>query len=198
MPAIIQCWRDGWKNPNMPFLFVQIAPFGFADSPWPELREAQLVTSQTVPNTGLAIITDLGDWSDIHPPRKREVAERLEAIALNTVYGQKVPYSGPVFDQLTINADNAVLTFKEVGSGLMAKGGPLKGFMVAGTDGTFYPAKAEIVGDKVVAWTDKVRQARHVRYNWANYPTGNLYSKDGFPASPFRTDKFPLTSLNEK
>ena len=144
------------------------------------------------------MITDLGDKTDIHPPRKREVGERLASAARGIAYGQKIVYSGPIFDKLAIHADNAVLTFKHVGSGLVAKDGELRGFTIAGEDGKFYDAKAEIVGDTVIVWSDKVRRARAVRYGWSNYPEVNLWNKDGFPASPFRTDNYPLITQDNK
>ena len=160
--------------------------------------EAQLYTSQTVPNTGLVVITDVGEELDVHPRRKREVGERLALAAKAIAYGQKMEYSGPIFEKLTVHDDSAVLTFKHVGSGLMAEGGELKGFTIAGEDKKFHNAKAEIVGDTVVVRSDEVRKPKAVRDGWANYPLGNLWNKDGLPASPFRSDDYPVTTQDKK
>ena len=202
-PAMIKCWRDAWGEGNFPFLVVQLAPFMAInkepmESGWAELRDAQLFTSNTVPNVGLAVITDVGDEKDIHPQRKREVGERLALAARAIAYEEKIVYSGPIYDKLTVSGNKVILNFKHVGTGLMAKEGELADFTIAGEDKKFYPATAKIGGETVVVSSDKVPAPMAVRYGWANFPLGNLWNKDGLPASPFRTDDFPVTTQNSK
>ena len=181
----------------MPFLFVQLAalraqPEGAVDTPWAELREAQLLTSEKVKNTGMAVITDVGDESNIHPKRKEPVGGRLALAALAIGYGEKIVYSGPIYDGVKIDGNKAILSFRSVGQGLEAKDGPLTGFTVAGEDKKFHEAKAEIKGDTVVVTCDQVDKPVAVRFGWTNTPVVNLFNKDGLPASPFRTDDFAL------
>ncbi len=202
-PAMIKCWRDAWGEGNFPFLVVQLAPFMQmhkepVESGWAELRDAQLFTSNTVPNVGLAVITDLGDEKDIHPQRKREVGERLALAARAIGHGEKIVYSGPIYDKLTVSGNKVILNFKHVGTGLVAKDGELADFTIAGEDKKFYPATAKIEGETVVVSSDKVAEPKAVRYGWANFPLGNLWNKEGLPASPFRTDDFPVTTQNNK
>ena len=183
-PATIADWRQAWGT-DLPFLFVQIAPFREMT---PELREAQLLTWQHTPKTAMVVTTDCGDANDIHPPHKQVVGARLALAARALAYGEKLEYSGPVFDTLKLKGAKATLTFTHTGGGLVAKGGPLKGFAVAGTTGVFHPARAEIRGKSVVLTSDAVPEPVSVRYGWANVPNGNLFNKTGLPASPFRTD----------
>jgi sialate O-acetylesterase len=206
LPAMIKCWRDAWGQTDFPFLVVQLAPFGNnqpvtkdpVESAWAELREAQLFTSQSVPRVGLAVITDLGDEKDIHPPRKREVGERLAQAAKAIAFSQNLVYSGPVYEKQTIDGDKIILNFKHVGSGLVAKDGDLQGFTIAGEDKKFVNANARIEGDTVVVSSDKVPNPVAVRYGWSNFPVVNLWNKDGLPASPFRTDDFPAITKEAK
>jgi sialate O-acetylesterase len=190
------------------------------DSQWAELREAQLYTSLSVPRTGMAVITEWGHEADIHPLPKRPIGERLALVARGVAYGEPIEYSGPLVKGLQIVGHEAVLTFDHVGNGLVARrlvledvkqmrdgttGGalhvatdastanvPLQGFAIAGEDGRFVPARAEIRGQTVVASSPEVARPTVVRYGWADYPTGNLFNRDGLPATPFRTDGPPL------
>jgi sialate O-acetylesterase len=163
---------------------VQIAPHNGMS---PEIREAQLLTLDKVPHTAMAVITDAGDAKDIHPTRKEPVGERLALAARAKVYGEKIEYSGPVFDSLKVDGSKAVVKFTHA-AGLTAKGGDLKGFTVAGEDKNFVPAKAEIKGETVIVSADGVAKPTAVRYGWANVPDVNLTNAAGIPASPFRTD----------
>ena len=195
-PNMVRNWREDWGQGDFPFLFVQLAPWMEIvkepqESAWAELREAQLLTSLHVPHTAMAVITDVGDEKDIHPRQKEPVGARLALAALAIAYDRPVAYSGPVYESMKVEGDKAVLTFKHVGGGLVAKGGPLTGFAVAGEDRKFVSAQAEIRGNEVIASSPKVSRPVAVRYGWANYPLGNLWNKDGLPASPFRTDDFP-------
>jgi sialate O-acetylesterase len=197
-PALIRNWRDDWKQGQFPFLFVQIAPFGpRPDKPeqqnLPELRESQLLTSETVPNTAMVVITDYGHPT-IHPTCKEPVGDRLALAARAIAYNQDVAYRGPALVDVRFKAGRAVLSFTDTCGGLVAKGGDLTGFIIAGQDRKFYPARASIVGAKVVVSSPDVPSPAAVRYGWSAYPEVNLFNKAGLPASPFRTDSFPLTT----
>ncbi len=203
LPAMIRCWRDAWGQGDFPFLVVQLAPYMQSnkepgESAWAELRDAQLFTSNTVPGVGLAVLTELGDERDIHPHHKKEVGQRLALAARAIAYGEKIAYSGPIYDKLTVSGDKVILSFQHAGTGLMAKEGELADFTIAGEDKKFYNATAKIEGETVVVSSDKVPNPKAVRYGWASFPLGNLWNKDGLPASPFRTDDFPITTQNNK
>lgn len=184
-PAMIAGWRKAWDQGDFPFLFVQIAPF------WemtPEIREAQLLSWRKTRNTAMAVTMDCGDAKDIHPANKEPVGARLALAARALAYGEEIEYSGPVFDSMRTDGANAILRFTHPGGGLVAKGGSLKGFTIAGADMVFHPAKAEIAGDTVVIASPEVPAPIAVRYGWANVPEGNLFNQAGLPATPFRTD----------
>jgi sialate O-acetylesterase len=203
LPAMIKNWRDTFKQGDFPFLIVQIAPYEAivrepSDSAWAEIRDAQLHVRQNVPRTALVVTTDVGDEKDIHPRRKEPVGARLALAARAVGYGEKVEYSGPVYESMTIDGDRISLRFRHVGTGLVAKGGPLTGFTIAGEDKKFYAANATISGDTVVVSSDKVAKPLAVRYGWAAYPVVNLWNKEDLPASPFRTDTFPITTQDKK
>ena len=193
-PLMIQDWRKRW-NEDFPFYFVQLSSYGSYQnsnegSNWAELREAQTFTL-TLPKTGMAVTTDIGDPKDIHPKNKQDVGKRLAAVALHDAYNQAVLPSGPMCKMVVYDKGKATLTFDYVGGGLMAKDkfGYLKGFEIAGDDHVFYYAKAEIVGDKVVVYHPKGIKPTAVRYAWADAPEdANLFNTEGYPASPFRTD----------
>jgi sialate O-acetylesterase len=184
-PAMIASWRKAWNQENLPFLFVQIAPFQAMS---PELREAQLLTWKTTPHTAMVVTTDVGDAKNIHPANKRPVGERLALAARALAYGEKLEYSGPVYESMTVQGSKAVVTFGHYGSGLLAKDGELKGFVIAGKDLKFVSAKAEIKGQTVIVSSETVPSPVAVRYGWENVPDVNLYNQEGLPASPFRTD----------
>lgn len=184
-PRLIADWREKWGQGEFPFLFVQVAPF---QSLPPGIREAQLLSWQKTPGTAMVVTTDVGSATDLHPKQKEPVGARLALAARAVAYGEKIEYSGPVFDALKIEGDRAVLGFTHIGSGLVAKGGELRGFTIAGADKKFIAAKAEIKGDTVVVSSDAVRAPVAVRYGWENVPQVNLFNQEGLPASPFRTD----------
>ncbi len=195
-PAMIRNWRRVWGQGDFPFLFVQLAPFvGRMDKPiWPELREAQLLTAQMLPNAGMAVITDVGDRTDIHPKRKAPVGARLALAARGIAYAQKITYAGPEYAGMTVEGNKIVLRFKYVGAGLTTKADVPKGFTIAGEDGKFVPAHAKIRGDTVVVTSAQVDKPVAVRFGWANFPEVDLWNKDGLPATPFRTDDFPMVT----
>jgi sialate O-acetylesterase len=189
-------WRNKWKQADLPFLYVQLP--GFMDmnylpseSQWAALRESQLKTL-SVPNTGMAVAIDLGEWNDIHPDNKKDIGIRLALAAEKIAYGEKdIVYSGPVYQSAVIDGNRITISFSNTGSGLIANDGEeLSQFAIAGTDKKFVWAKAKIEGDKVIVWNSDVANPMYVRYAWADNPDGaNLFNKEGLPASPFRTDK---------
>lgn len=192
--ALIQDWRKNWKQEDLPFLFAQLPNYMEArsqpsESNWALLREAQLRTL-SLPNTGMAVTIDLGEWNDIHPLNKRDVSRRLALAAQKVAYGdEKVICAGPTYRSMKVEGSKIVLTFTDVGSGLIGKGGELRHFAVAGTDKRFVWANARIENNNVIVWSDKVSEPIAVRYAWADNPDGaNLYNKEGLQASPFRTD----------
>lgn len=190
-PLMIRDWRNQW-NKNFPFYYVQLASFmARADQPeesaWAELREAQTRTLE-LENTGMAVTIDIGDANDIHPKNKQEVGRRLSLIALNRAYGKTNSYSGPLYSHMCMKNNEIELSFNYTEGQLIAKGGALKGFTIAGVDHKFYPATARIVDNKVIVSSEQVPYPVAVRYAWANNPECNLYNKAGLPASPFRTD----------
>ncbi len=202
-PAMIKNWRSDWGQGNFPFLFVQLPNFRAvnpepADSALAELREAQLMTL-ALPNTGMAVIIDIGEADDIHPKNKQDVGKRLALWALAGSYGKKLVYSGPIYKSMKVEVDKIILNFGHVGSRLVAGGGrALKGFAIAGADRKFVWADAKIVGDGVVVGCDEVSEPVAVRYAWADNPVCNLYNKEDLPASPFRTDDWPGITVDEK
>jgi sialate O-acetylesterase len=202
-PDMIRNWRRDWGQGDFPFLEVQLAPFmKIQDQPqesgWAELREAQLLATKLLPNVGLAVITDVGDPADIHPKKKQPVGARLALAARAIAYGERLEYSGPIYAGAGFRDGKVVLQFDHVGRGLEARDGELKGFAVCGDDRRFVWAKAEIVGRTVVVSSPEVPKPVAVRYGWADCPVVNLWNKDGLPASPFRTDDFPLTTAAKK
>ena len=142
----------------------------------------------------MAVITDVGDKDDIHPAKKEPVGARLARAARGIAYGEKLIYSGPVYRSMTVEGNKAVISFDHVGRGLVAKDGDLKGFAIAGKDRKFVWAKAEIDGDRVVVSSPDVQNPVAVRFGWADFPVVNLFNKEGLPASPFRTDSFPMVT----
>jgi hypothetical protein len=141
-----------------------------------------------VKNTAMTVTTDVGDAEDIHPRKKEPVGLRLALAARALAYGEKIEYSGPLYESMKAESGKITLQFQHIGGGLMAKDGALKGFTIAGKDKTFVPAKAEIQGDTIVVSAEGILDPIAVRYGWANVPDVNLYNQEGLPASPFRTD----------
>ena len=207
-PLMIQDWRGRWGQGDFPFYFVQLATF-FAGSggntnsgnEWAELREAQTRTL-TLPNTAMAVTTDIGNPKNIHPTNKQEVGRRLALQALSKTYGrQDLLADGPVLESATPQGHRMVLSFRNTGQGLVArdKYGYIRGFEVAGTDGQFHFAKAWVEGNKVIVFSEKVLQPLHVRYGWTdNAEEINLFNSDGLPAGPFRTDDGPRTTQGRR
>ena len=192
LPALIADWRNKWGLGNIPFLFAQLPNYMEVDylpveSDWAQMRQSQLQTL-TVPNTGMSVAIDAGEWNDIHPLNKKEIGERLALWAEHHAYGAKeMVYSGPIYQSANLQDNKVILSFDHVGSGLMAKDEPeLYYFSIAGADKKYVWAKAKIQDNKVVVWNDLIPNPVSVRYAWADNPEGaNLYNKEGLPASPF-------------
>jgi sialate O-acetylesterase len=202
LPALISGWRDASHQNDLEFLIVQLPNHGAtpddpSDSAWAELREAQFLTLQHVPRTGLAVTIDVGDPKNVHPHRKLEVGQRLALWAegttyKDTTYKQPIEYSGPLYESMKSKGGEIRVRFTHVGSGLEARfGGELRGFAIAGADRKFHWAEARIDGDTVVVSSPNVPGPLAVRYAWGDSPLCNLFNKDGLPASPFRTDDWP-------
>jgi sialate O-acetylesterase len=200
-PLMIQNWRDDWAIGDFSFYWVQLADFLAeseqpGDSDWAELREAQTMTMDKLPNTGQAVIIDRGEADDIHPRDKRTVAMRLARWALANNYGKDLAFRSPQFKSIDINGSKAIVTF-DVGdrpdTALDTFDiGEVRGFAIAGDDRKFVWAHAAIVGrDKVEVWSDEVPEPAAVRYAWANNPVCNLRNRAGLPATPFRSDDWP-------
>lgn len=191
MKALIHGWREFWGD-DMPFYFVQLAPFKYGAAPdlLPQIWEAQTATL-AVPHTGMAVTTDITTINDIHPPNKQDVGKRLALWALAKTYGKKdLVYSGPLFKSMSVKGDQAILTFDHIGGGLASRDGEaLSHFTIAGEKGEFVPADARIEGDTIVVSSDKIDTPKAVRFGWDQLAEPNLMNKEGLPASPFRTDK---------
>lgn len=204
-------WRHDWDQGKFPFLLVQLAPWDKnrrrsleeitaepTESDWAELREAQLLATQNLPNVGMAVITDAGDKDDIHPQDKEPVGARLARAALGIAYDKDIVYSGPVYKKMKVEDGKVVLTFDHAGGGLEARGGDLTGFAIAGEDKRFVWAEAKITGeDQVVVSSPEVKEPVAVRYGWSDFPVVNLYNQEGLPATPFRTDDFHMVTKKD-
>lgn len=196
LPSIIADWRARFNKPDLPFYYVQLPNLGEmnyqpAESNLALIREAALQALK-LPYTGMAVTIDLGEWNDIHPDNKKDVGERLGLIARHFNYHEKkLIYSGPLFQSSEIKGNKIIVSFTNVGGGLIAiDGEPLAQFAIAGEDKKFIWASAEIEGDTVVVWSDQISSPKYVRYAWADNPVDpNLHNLEKLPASPFRTDK---------
>ncbi|SFZ92016.1 sialate O-acetylesterase [Flaviramulus basaltis] len=195
-PALIKNWRAKFNQGDFPFLFVQLPNYQESnshptESSWAELRDAQLKTL-SLPNTAMAVAIDLGEWNDIHPLNKKDVAKRLVLAARKLAYKEKnIVSSGPTLKGKKIKGNKIILKFDNIGSGLVAKGGELKEFAIAGSDQKFLWAKAVIKKNKIIVSSEAVKNPVAVRYAWADNPDkANLYNKENLPASPFRTDNW--------
>ena len=188
--AMITQWRQAFGQGDFPFYWVQLANFK-TDKPdsgaWPLLREAQTQTL-ALPATGQAIAIDIGNPDDIHPRNKQEVGRRLALIAMSQAYGQTMDDSGPVFLRANPEKNRLRIEFAHAVTGLIARDKPLQSFEVAGADGVYRPATADIEGDTVVVRAAEVPAPVAVRYAWSNSPEANLFNGAGLPAVPFRSD----------
>lgn len=215
-PMMIQDWRNRWGCGDFPFYFVQIAPYsryggdrdrGLGGSETAELRQTQLNAMLNIPNTGMVVVSDITpDLNNIHPTNKHDVGKRLALWALNKNYMKwDIVPSGPIYKSMSIDGDKIKLQFDYVGGpveavagGLEVRGNELRGFTIAADDQKFVPAKAKIEGNSVVVWADGVDNPVAVRYCWSKNAVQNLFNKAGLPASPFRTDDWPMVTEGRK
>lgn len=193
MKGLIQGWRSVWNQGDFPFYFVQLAPYryGVKDTSLPEIWEAQTATL-SVPNTGMAVINDIGNPTDIHPRNKLDVGKRLALWAKAKTYGAKnITYSGPLYDSMTVELDQIEIKFKYAENGLLSRDGkPLTMFTIAGEDRKFVPAVATISKNAVIVKAASVENPVAVRFAWSQTAEPNLTNKEGLPASAFRTDRW--------
>jgi sialate O-acetylesterase len=206
--SLISDWRGRWGQGDFPFLFVQLAAFQtpatlpVEKSGWAVIRDMQLRTLK-VPNTGMAVAIDIGEATNIHPGDKVDVAHRLALAERKIVYGEEIEFSGPLYDEITVEGEKVRIRFQHA-KGLKIAAHPqmypdlvptvpaeLGAFAIAGADKNWAPAKAVIDGETVVVSSDQVKKPVAVRYGWANNPACNLYNGADLPASPFRTDDWP-------
>jgi sialate O-acetylesterase len=193
LDALINDWRRVWGEGNFPFYEVQLPALKNVSNN-PLVREGQAAIL-SLPNTAMAVTIDIGDPDNVHPKNKEPLGDRLTLIALANTYGHNIEYYGPVYESMKVEGSAIRLTFTHVGGGLVAKGGPLKWFQIAGADQKFVDADATIDGDSVVVRSAGVTAPVAVRYAWDNYPDGaNLYNAAGLPAAPFRTDQWDALS----
>ncbi len=201
LPAMIKLWRNDWNRPELPFIIFQITPNRKPQTDPNEksgvaiVQEAQLKASLIVPNTALVITTDVAE-SDVHYRNKQPIGERAFKAAMNLAYGKNIEYCGPIYTSMKVDGEKIVLDFNHIAGGLTQKGDTLKGFVIAGADKKFYFADAKIKGKTVEVSSKNVPQPVAVRYGWADFPSVNLFNKDGIPASPFRTDDWDLNTPN--
>jgi sialate O-acetylesterase len=222
-PTLIKGWREKWQREELPFYFCQVTN-NFAkvskpgESAWAELRESQS-QALALPNTAQAVTIDLGEAGDLLSRDKKTVGHRLFLAAEAQHYEKPVPYPGPAYDSMAIEGSKMRIRFRHADGGLVAgklpstynvktltgeaaplvrnsPGSELEGFAISGEDRHWVWADGRIDGDSVVVWADAVAKPIAVRYGWADNPTCNLYNRAGLPASPFRTDNFPVTTQN--
>jgi sialate O-acetylesterase len=203
-PLMIKSWRDEWAQGDFPFYWVQLADYQPekpepGDSAWAELREAQTMTMDKLPNAGQAVIIDIGEGKDIHPRNKQDVGHRLARWALARDYGVQVAYHSPQYKSMERKENKIVLTFDHLGGGfrLFDVKEP-RGFTIAGEDKKFYNAQAKLdeKTNQIEVWANEVSEPVAVRYAWADNPVCNVFSKEDLPLTPFRTDDWPGVTVN--
>jgi len=197
METLIVDWRKQWNQGDFPFIYVQLANIGKVIETEPAKgcseaikREAQLL-NLSIPKTAMVVAIDNADPLDmqnVHPKNKQEIGKRMVLAARAIAYGEKLTYSGPIYDKMEIKGNSIQLQFKSVDKGLVCKGDQFKGFAIAGEDKKFVWADAKIVGNSVVVSSPEIVKPVAVRYGWGSNPPTSLYNKADLPASPFRTD----------
>lgn len=199
-PAMVSSWRKNWDNGDFPFYYAQIAPYNYAQLPPNHiggkynsayLREAQRKSLAKIPNSGMAVLLDIGEEKSIHPANKKQGGQRLAYLALAQTYGIKgFGFSSPNYESLTVEKNTAVIKFQNVPNGLTSFGKELSLFEIAGADKKFYPAKAAIKGSSINVSAPEVKAPVAVRYAFKDFVIGDLFGNDGLPVSSFRTDNW--------
>jgi sialate O-acetylesterase len=189
LTTMIGAWRKAW-NENLPFYYVQIAPFAYGTKEQGSLLREQEAAVQDLEGTGMVVISDLvTDTTDIHPKDKHDVGLRLANWALAETYHRPGSYyKNPRFSGMEVSGDKVTLSFSNAPNGLMVKGKSVLALVVAGEDHVFYPAEGKVVGSKLEVWSKEVKKPVAVRYQFSNAGIGNVFSKEGLPMAPFRTD----------
>lgn len=193
LAAMVQDWRNRWKEGNWPFYYVQIAPYRYHDKLGPSapLREAQEKALQLIPNSGMAVSLDAGQETSIHPPDKTIISKRLAYWALAKTYNRKgLPYASPFYSSMKVTGNAVTLRFNNAPNGLTTYGKPLLNFEVAAADQIFYPADVRIVGEGIRITSDKVKEPVAIRYGYKDWVEGEVYNTEGLPLAPFRTDNW--------
>lgn len=187
LETLVTDWRTQFRHPSMPFLFVQLP--GLNRPHWPAFRQSQLECSESIENADMVVTIDLGHPTNVHPPDKQPIGNRLANLALDTVYARSDGHSFPIAVDARIKGQTAWITFEETGDALVSKDGdPIRHFEIAGNDRKFVPASARLERNSIVVWNDDVLTPRFVRYAWLPYPRPpiNLFNEAGLPASPFK------------
>jgi sialate O-acetylesterase len=196
LTTMIDSWRKAW-NKNIPFYYVQIAPFTYGkDNFNGSIIREQQTKAMAHENVGMVVVSDVtGDTTDIHPKNKHDVGYRLANWALAETYHKNdIIYKSPVYRSIDIQKDKAIIFFDNTQTGLMAKDKNITALFIAGADKIFYPAMAKIEGEKLIVWSKDVPQPAAVRFSFTNAGVGNLFSKEGLPVAPFRTDDWDVSS----
>ncbi|MBI9036239.1 MAG: chitobiase/beta-hexosaminidase C-terminal domain-containing protein [Bacteroidales bacterium] len=195
LETLINNWRTAWNQGAFPFYFVQLAPFNYDNAVvGAALRDAQRRSMNNILNTGMAVTMDIGDTNNIHPKNKKDVGQRLAAWALTKDYGIQQPFSGPLYRSMEIDGNRITLSFDHTESGIISKNGPPLHFKISGKDRVFHAAEASIINDQIVVHSKLVKSPVAVRFAFNNTDIPNIYNKDGFPASTFRTDEWEINT----
>ena len=193
LTSLIRCWRRTFQDLELPFLYVQLPIHQYKQDPdfknWCLIREAQMNVYRTIKNTGIAVALDCGVYDDIHPKDKKPVGERLALQALYQVYEKETAQDvfGPIYKECVYEENRAILSFEYATDGFLFEEGAQK-FEIAGIDGIYYKASAQIEGQQIVVWNEDVKYPRYVRYFWTNYAKVGVFGKNHLPLAPFRTD----------
>ncbi|XHR92852.1 sialate O-acetylesterase [Mucilaginibacter sp. UC70_90] len=197
-PAMVKRWRDLWQQGDFPFYYTQIAPYDYTQLPpynaggkynSAYLRDAQRKSLKVIPNSGMAVLLDVGEQATIHPPRKEPVGTRLAYLALAQTYGIKgFDYASPLYKEITVDGNRATIRFEYAENGLTSFNKPIQNFEVAGKDKMFYPAQAMISGSVIIVSSPLVKEPVAVRYAFKDFVVGDLFGTNGLPVSSFRTD----------
>lgn len=204
LATMIGDWRNRWGVGDFPFLIVQLANYmqrnvAPVEDGWAELREAQNIAAKKAGKAAVAVIIDAGDANDIHPKDKQTVGHRLGLAAMQIAYGKKGDFLSPLYHSMQVSGNRIRARFDNAAKGLLGRNGDLRGFAIAGSDRKFVWARAQVVGrDTVEVWSPSVATPVAVRYAWSANPLCNLYNSAGLPASPFRTDDWPMLTQNAK
>ncbi|MCW3105843.1 MAG: sialate O-acetylesterase [Segetibacter sp.] len=195
LSSMITSWRRAW-NKDFPFYYVQIGPFTYGGKSGSLLQEQQAKVL-SLNNTGMVVITDLvPDTTNIHPPLKREVGERLSNWALVKTYHKSgISYASPMYKSMEVKGNKVTISFENADDGLVVKGSSISHLYIAGNDKTFYPAEGKISGNKLIVWSDKVNDPVAIRFAFSSAAVGNLFGKSGLPVTPFRTDNWNAESM---